>query len=130
MPRQKPLAKAAELVPGLARRPESVKRDRREDEGGQTWDERNRPATLRIRAEDHNRLEAQARALGLSKDALGAALLWAGLDALDAGLLALEVETVESEVTDSKGRRRFYVRRQARPSWQSSAVPARDDSTG
>jgi hypothetical protein len=127
MPRRKALDDAAELAPGLARRPESVAGDRREDESGQTWDERNRPSSFRIREVDAGRLEAQARELGLSKDALGRALVWAALDALDAGLLELEIDTKQTKVTDKMDRVRIYVKKEARPLWQISPSPPETD---
>jgi len=126
MPRRKALEEAGELAPSLARRPDAPAR--REDDLGQTWDERNRAAAFRIRAEDHERLAGQAQELGLSKDALGAALLWAALDALSAGWLTLETETVETSVTDKAGRQRFYIRKQARPAWQIPGISAQNRS--
>jgi hypothetical protein len=93
---------------------------RRRGPGGrvETWDTRNPATPFRLRPEDRQRLEVHARELGLSRDALGAALVWAGLDALEAGVLELEIETVTSEVTDKRHRTRIYARRQARPRGQ------------
>jgi hypothetical protein len=128
MPRRKALDDAAKLAPGLAKRPESVQRDRREDEQGRTWDERHKAVSLRLREQDADRLACKAEELELSKDALGAALMWAALDALDAGNLTLEIETMQTEVTDKKGRQRTYVRKRARAAGQIPPFPARGDS--
>lgn len=120
--RRSALDEAAREVPGLTRRPESVARDRREDDAGKTWDERNRAHAFRIREVDAERLQALARDLGISKDAAGAALLQAALDAVDAGALTFEVDQVQSEVVDKRDRLRVFVKRRARPLWQSGAL--------
>jgi hypothetical protein len=99
---------------------------RREDEQGRTWDERHKAASFRIRERDAERIETRAQELGLSKDALGAALLWAALDALDAGTLALDIDTLESQVTDKLGRVRSYSRKRARPLWQNPPLVEHD----
>lgn len=117
------LSRAAEQAAALASGPEVPAVLRREDERGQTWDKRNRAVSLRIREVDDERLTTRAADLGLSKDALGAALVWAALDALDAGVLDLEVSTVQTEVVDKLDRRRIYAKRQGRPSWQPGVLP-------
>jgi hypothetical protein len=93
---------------------------------GETWDTRNPATPFRLRPEDRERLDRIAAELGLSRDALGAALVWAGLDALEEGRLELEIETATHETTDRRGRTRIYTRRQARPRGQIS--PSRSDS--
>ena len=95
MPRRKALDEVKGKVPGLAQRPESVQRDRREDDEGLTWDERHKPSSFRIRSHDKERLQAKAGELGLSQDALAAALLWAALDALEDGRV-LEIKLGDS----------------------------------
>jgi hypothetical protein len=125
--RQDPFKNMTDKIESLERRPESVERDRREDEDGLTWDERHRPSSFRIRPVDAERLDSQARELGLSKDALGAALIWAGLDALEAGRLKLETDVVHTEVTDKTGRVRLYSRKRARPRWANPAVADRNE---
>ena len=117
--RRKALGDAAQKVPGLAKRPESAQWDRREGEDGKTWDERHKPSSFRIRSQDAKRLQARAGELGLSKDALACALVWAALDAIDAGHLTLEIDTVQTEITDKRGRTRVYARKRARPAWQN-----------
>ena len=128
--RRQALEGAEDLAPGLARRPESVRREEREDEPGRTWAERNRAISLRIREEDTARLAAAARRLGMSKDRVGRALLWSALDALEGGWLELDVEDVTTEVEDRTYRTRIYVRREARPRWEFSAFPLTSDSGG
>lgn len=131
--RRAALEGAEDLAPGLARRPESVRREEREDETGRTWAERNRAVSLRIREEDAERLAAEARRLGMSRDRLGRALMWAALDALDGGWLELDVEDVTTEVEDRAYRTRIYVRREAQPRWEFSACRSEtilaDDTT-
>ena len=78
MPRRKPLDEVKGQVPGLAERPESVAKGKRD----RTWDEANKAFSFRIRKVDADRLAEQAAALGLSRDALARALKEAALDAL------------------------------------------------
>jgi hypothetical protein len=125
--RQDPFKNMTGKIESLERRPESVQRDRREDENGLTWDERHKSSSFRIRAKDAERLDSQARELGLSKDALGAALIWAGLEALEAGQLRLETDVVHTEVTDKAGRIRLYSRKRARPAWVNPALAVRNE---
>ena len=117
MPRQKPLDGIKDQVPGLAHRlGEEAKRDR-------SWDEENPAFSFRIRARDAERLTDKAGELGLSKDALARALLWAALDALESGELALEIDEERTEIKDRLGRRRTYVRQLARPAWAGERKP-------
>lgn len=88
-----------------------------------TWDKRHKASSFRIREQDAERLEKRAREIGLSKDAMGRVLIWAALDALDAGTLDLEIETLQTEVTDKLDRVRIYVKKRARPSWQAGKLP-------
>lgn len=117
--RRRALDGMEDLAPGLSRRPESVRRVQREDETGQTWAERNRAVSLRIREEDAERLAATARKLGMSRDQLARALMWAALDALADGWLELDLREVQTEVEDRMYRVRIYVRKEARPRWKS-----------
>lgn len=125
MPRQKPFKDLGADVPEvLARRPgQEAGRDR-------SWDQQNPAISLRIREHDAARLATHAEALGVSKDALGRALLWAALDALDAGELALEVGQVTTEATDRLGRRRIYTRRIAEPARANDRNPNSGDCSG
>ena len=113
--RQDPFKNMTSKIESLERRPESVKRGRREDENGLTWDERHKSSSFRIRAKDTERLKSKAAELGLSKDVLARALMWAALDALDGEWLTLEIDTIHTEVTDKRGRTRIYVRKRAWP---------------
>ncbi len=121
--RRSALADTKPKVPGLADRPESVARDKPVDAAGKTWDERHKPSSFRIRQTDAERLETIAGEMGLSKDALGRALIWAALDAIDGGLLELEIDEEHTKVTDKMDRVRIYVKRRARPSWQIPTLP-------
>lgn len=114
MPRQDPFKRLPDGLPEiLAHRPgQEPKRDR-------SWDETNPAISLRIRAEDADRLGALAGSLGVSRDALGRALLWAALDAAEAGGLRLEVSEVQTEGVDRLGRPRLYTRRIVAPAWDS-----------
>jgi len=122
MPRRKPLDQVKDRVPGLAERPESVARGKRD----RRWDEANRAFSFRIREADAERLAEQAAALGLSRDALARALMEAALDALARGWLALDIETATTETVDRLGRQRIATRRIAHPAWTLE----RNDSSG
>ena len=124
------LGDAAKQARQAAEEPDVPAVLRREDEDGKTWDQRNKAHAFRIREVDAERLTTRAREFGLSKDALGAALVWAGLDALDAGALTLEIEEQTTEVVDKLDRLRVYVKRRARPLWQSEKLPERNEQRG
>lgn len=125
MPRQKPFKDLGADVPEvLARRPgQEPGRDR-------SWDQQNPAITLRIREQDAARLATHAEALGVAKDTLGAALLWAALDALEAGRLVLDPDYVTTEKTDKIGRRRIHTRRIVTPAWAGDRNPNSGDSSG
>ncbi len=121
--RRNPLRDAAYKVKALQKRPEGAQLDRPTGEDGKTWDQKHKASSFRIRSQDAERLAAKAKEMGLSKDALGCALIWAALDALESGALVLEIDTVQTKVTDKRGRVRIYVKKQARPAWVSHRTP-------
>lgn len=122
MPRQKPFKDLGAEVPEvLARRPGlEAGRDR-------TWDQQNPACSFRIREQDAARLAERAEALGVSKDALGRALLWAALDAAESGRLTFEVGEVTTQAKDKAGRLRIYTRRIATPAWTPDRTPNSGD---
>jgi hypothetical protein len=125
MPRQRPFQGIGPDVPRVLRHEPGTepKRDR-------TWDEANPACSFRIREEDAARLAAQAKALGVSRDALARALLWAALDALEAGGLPLQVGEVTTEGKDKIGRVRVYTRRIVEPAEDLERKPNSDDCRG
>jgi hypothetical protein len=125
--RRRALEGAAVIAPALTRRPESARRAEREDGEGRTWGERNRAQSYRVREEDAGRLASAARRLGMSKDQVARALVWAALDALEDGRLELETRDVRTEVEDSMQRVRIYVRREGRPRWRVGMLPQEND---
>jgi hypothetical protein len=117
MPRQKAFKDLGADVPeALAHRPgEEPKR-------GRSWDEANPACSFRIREQDAARLAAQAGELQVSRDALARALLWAALDALEAGRLPLQVGEVTTQAQDKAGRFRTYTRRIVEPARTAAQI--------
>ena len=122
MARQKPLADIGDRIPALAKRPDSVAEGKRD----RSWDEANRAFSFRIREVDAERLAKQAQALEVSKDALTRALLELALDAVDAGLVAFDIDEQTRKITDRLGRVRVTTRRFVLAAWTSE----RNDNTG
>lgn len=91
------------------------------------WDAENPAFRFRIREQDAQRLTARAAELRLSLDALTRALVWAALDALDQGRLALDIDQEVTETADKRGRYRTHVKRLARPVWAAEQTPNSDD---
>ncbi len=84
--------------------------------------ERQRPAfAFRIRPADNDRIDALARRLDVTKDALAAGLVGAALDAVDEGRLLLSVERQAVQRRDKLGRLRTWVRMTVRGEWTNSA---------
>jgi hypothetical protein len=80
--------------------------------------EKEHPAfRLRIRPQDNERLKEMARRYSLTRDALAAAVVQAGLDALEDGHLFLQIERTIESGTDRAGRRRDKVVTEVEASW-------------
>jgi tRNA A37 N6-isopentenylltransferase MiaA len=84
--------------------------------------ERDNPAfAFRIRPEDNERIAELAEVLEVTKDALGAGLMRAALDAVDAGRLVLDVEREPMASRDKLGRLRSFVAFTVRGRWVNPA---------
>ncbi|MBN1659198.1 MAG: hypothetical protein JXA93_12385 [Anaerolineae bacterium] len=84
--------------------------------------ERQRPAfAFRIRPADNGRIDALARGLDVTKDALAAGLVQAALDAVEGGRLLLSVERQAVQRRDKLGRLRTWVRMTVRGEWTNPA---------